>query len=56
MPFNYNGQGMHDATWRSSFGGNIYKYNGSHGCVNMPLDKAGKLYKMTDNGVPVIVY
>lgn len=56
MPFNYNGQGMHDATWRSSFGGSIYKYSGSHGCVNMPLDKAGKLYKMVNNGVPVIVY
>ncbi len=56
MPFNYNGQGLHDATWRSSFGGNIYKYSGSHGCVNMPLSKALKLYKMTDNGIPVVVY
>ena len=35
MPFN-GGIGLHDASWRSSFGGSIYKTNGSHGCVNMP--------------------
>ncbi len=28
MPFN-GGVGFHDATWRSSFGGTIYQYNGS---------------------------
>ena len=35
MPFN-GGIGLHDATWRSSFGGDIYKTDGSHGCVNLP--------------------
>ncbi|MBO5551734.1 MAG: L,D-transpeptidase, partial [Lachnospiraceae bacterium] len=35
MPFTGN-YGMHDASWRGSFGGEIYKTNGSHGCVNMP--------------------
>ena len=39
MPFN-GGVGFHDATWRSSFGGTIYQYNGSHGCINMPYEKA----------------
>ena len=38
MPFNGN-IGLHDASWRSSFGGNIYKYSGSHGCVNLPSEK-----------------
>ncbi len=33
MPFNGN-IGLHDATWRGSFGGGIYRSNGSHGCVN----------------------
>ena len=28
MPFN-GGIGIHDATWRGSFGGSIYKYNGT---------------------------
>ena len=40
--------GMHDATWRSRFGGNIYTYDPSHGCVNMPLDKARDLYYMVE--------
>lgn len=43
MPFN-GGQGLHDAQWRKKFGGTIYKNSGSHGCVNLPLDLAGKLY------------
>ena len=38
MPFNKN-IGMHDANWRSSFGGTIYKTKGSHGCINMPPAK-----------------
>ena len=44
MPFIGNSWGLHDATWRSSFGGSIYKYNGSHGCVNMPYSAAKSLY------------
>ena len=34
MPFAGN-VGMHDAYWRSKFGGSIYKYAGSHGCINL---------------------
>lgn len=30
MPFIGQSYGMHDASWRSQFGGSIYKYNGSH--------------------------
>jgi len=56
MPFIGGGWGLHDATWRSSFGGNIYKGNGSHGCVNLPYDIAKKLYAHTEEGTPVIVY
>ena len=44
MPFIGNSYGLHDATWRGSFGGTIYKYSGSHGCVNMPYSKAKELY------------
>lgn len=56
MPFIGNSIGMHDATWRSSFGGNIYTYNGSHGCVNMPKAKAAALFNMIKTGTPVIVH
>ncbi len=50
------GCGIHDASWRSSFGGSIYKGDGSHGCVNTPIDKVKVLYEDTEIGTPVIVY
>lgn len=55
MPFNGN-VGMHDASWRSSFGENIYLTNGSHGCVNLPPKKAEVIYGYVEKGEPVIVY
>ena len=47
--------GLHDATWRSSFGGSIYKRNGSHGCINLPYKVAKKIYKKAPVGTKVIV-
>ena len=55
MPFVY-GQGLHDATWQSSFGGDRYKTNGSHGCVNLPRDQAALIYQYVDAGFPIILY
>lgn len=55
MPFNGN-VGMHDASWRSSFGEDIYLRNGSHGCVNLPPKKAEIIYGYVEKGEPVIVY
>lgn len=55
MPFN-GGIGMHDASWRTEFGGEIYKTNGSHGCVNMRLEDAQKIYEYIDKTMPIIVY
>ena len=56
MQFN-GGIGLHDAAgWRSTYGGSIYYYNGSHGCVNLPYDLAETLYKNFEIGDPVIVY
>ena len=55
MPFE-GGIGMHDATWRSNFGGNIYKTNGSHGCINMPLNNAKIVYENIDSLAPIIVW
>lgn len=48
--------GLHDATWRSNFGGDIYQSGGSHGCVNMPYKSAAKLYGMIEPGTPVLIY
>jgi len=47
--------GLHDATWRSSFGGPIYKYNGSHGCVNMPYKKARYVYNYIPIGTKIYI-
>lgn len=55
MPFNRN-IGMHDATWRGSFGGTIYKTNGSHGCINLPYNKAKEIYNFVKTNMPVICY
>jgi lipoprotein-anchoring transpeptidase ErfK/SrfK len=55
MPF-FGNYGMHDASWRSSFGGPDYYYGGSHGCVNMPEGAAAFLYGWADVGTPVWVH
>ncbi len=55
MPFN-NNIGMHDATWRKQFGGNIYITNGSHGCINLPYSAAKEIYGYIEKGTPVICY
>lgn len=57
LGFTANGQGIHDSTWRTSgYGGEIYKGNGSHGCVNTPLNAAAKIYAKAYIGMPVVVY
>lgn len=55
MPFNGN-IGMHDGYWRSSFGGMIYKKNGSHGCVNLPPAVAKTIFENIEKGMPVLCY
>ena len=56
MPFVY-GQGLHDASWQSAFGGNLYKTgHGSHGCINLPEDQAALIYNTIDGGYPIIIY
>lgn len=55
MPFAYN-VGVHDASWRTEFGGNFYKTSGSHGCINAPGDIAKKLYERIQVDTPVIAY
>ncbi|MCR5302256.1 MAG: L,D-transpeptidase [Lachnospiraceae bacterium] len=48
--------GIHDASWRRKFGGNIYKSNGSHGCVNIPFAAADQLYNTAPVGTVVYVH
>lgn len=55
MPYDGN-IGMHDASWRSEFGKNIYKTSGSHGCINLPPAVAKVIYENISAGMPVLSY
>ncbi len=55
MPFNCD-IGIHDATWRGAFGGSIYVYDGSHGCINTPLTLAQTIFGQIEKGMPIICY
>lgn len=56
MPFTGQGHGFHDATWQPSFGGDRWRYAGSHGCVNMPYETAQQLYSLINVGCPVVIH
>lgn len=56
MAFLGSSYGLHDASWRSTFGGKIYQGNGSHGCVNMPIPSAAELFSMLEPGTPILIY
>lgn len=53
MPFN-GGIGLHDASWRSEFGGSVYQTNGSHGCINMPYSVAEAIYNNIEDRTTII--
>lgn len=55
MPF-YYGYGLHDADWRSTFGGTYYESSGSHGCVNIPDEQAKEIYDTVSVGTKVLVH
>ncbi len=56
MPFSGN-VGLHDASWRTNFGGTLYKSGGSHGCINLPIKTAKAIYENIDaSTAAVIVY
>ena len=55
--FAYN-VGFHDASWRkkAEFGGDTYMDDGSHGCINMPLDAVKELYEKVSKETPIVAY
>ena len=48
--------GLHDASWRSNFGSDIYLYGGSHGCVNTPEEAMKAIYDNVTDGIPILSY
>lgn len=55
MPFDGH-IGLHDAQWVTEFGGDIYLENGSHGCVNTPLEAMKIIFENTERFCTVVVY
>ena len=56
MPFTDQGHGMHDANWKWAFGGEEYIWNGSHGCINLPVDAAGIIFDLMTTEMPLVIY
>lgn len=56
LPFDDTGQGIHDANWQGAFGGDVYSYAGSQGCINTPPHVMEQLFNMVSVGTPVIVF
>lgn len=50
------GIGIHDADWRYSFGGSIWRWNGSHGCINTPPSIMPTIFELVDVNMPVVVH
>jgi len=50
------GIGIHDARWRDTFGGDIYKTSGSHGCINTPGEAMKIMYDRVEIGTPVVMF
>lgn len=49
MRVTYSGVGFHDATWQRTFGGDVYTYRGSHGCINMSYSVGIKMLRTVDS-------
>jgi lipoprotein-anchoring transpeptidase ErfK/SrfK len=50
MYFTKDGAAIHGTYWHTSFGTPY-----SHGCINLPTDKAEKLYEWAPLGTKVVV-
>lgn len=56
LPIDYTGVGIHDSDWQYAYGGDLWLYRGSHGCINTPPAKMDELYPMLEVGTPVLVF
>ena len=48
--------GFHNAPWRTEFGGSIYTWYGSHGCINLSYERASALYDVIQVGDVCVVH
>lgn len=62
VPVNYwirfddNAQGIHDASWQGAYGGDVFTYAGSLGCINTPYDAVATIFQYVNVGTPVVVF
>lgn len=56
IAFDDQAQGIHDAGWQSTFGGNAYMTAGSLGCINTPPGIMGQVFELIEYGMPVIIF
>lgn len=56
LRFDHQSQGLHDASWQSAYGGDVWTYSGSLGCVNTPLAAVEYIYHHVEYGTPVLVF
>lgn len=55
IPF-YENLGIHDASWRTEFGADLYTIIGSAGGIDTPFEAARILYDNLETGDPVVIY
>lgn len=55
-PFTNDGQGFHDAGWRTNWASNAYHTAGSAGCVNVPPSVMASIYNNLSQYDPVVIY
>ncbi|MDO4669977.1 MAG: L,D-transpeptidase family protein [Aerococcus sp.] len=56
LAFDERGQGIHDASWQPTFGGDWYHLHGSNGCVNVSPSVMGEVFSLVSVGMPVVVF
>lgn len=54
--FDNQAQGIHDASWQGAYGGDVWTYAGSLGCINTPYWAVETIYNSVTYGTPVIVF
>lgn len=55
MPFT-SYYGIESASFRTDFGGNIYRTQGTDGDIDVPESAAQAIYNNVDTGIPIVIY
>jgi hypothetical protein len=55
-PFTNDGEGFHDASWRTNWASTAYLHQGSGGCVNTPPSVMKTVYDNLSQNEPVVIY